>query len=242
MSAVIERVLARLAAPGAVLAPDPRGSGYGVYRNGDRRRRPVVRLDAAGVRALASDGAIEARGDAFVLNRAGAARVLRAAAPPEERFVAQHAPVVDRVVMDADGAARPARGLAQSSVLRRLAALRGADGAPWLTSAELEAAARVRADWEFGQIGLVRGSDWRAPPRGSAPRASGVDAAMAARCDARRRVEDALERLAPPLRRVIERICLQEEGVEALERAEGWPQRSGKLALKLALGQLALPR
>lgn len=62
---------------------------------------------------------------------------------------------------------------------------------------------------------------------------------MAAHCDARQRVSEALESLAPSLRRVVERVCLREEGLEALERAEAWPARSGKLALKLALAQLA---
>jgi hypothetical protein len=62
---------------------------------------------------------------------------------------------------------------------------------------------------------------------------------MAAQCDARQRVADALGRLAAPLRAVVERVCLREEGLEALERAEAWPARSGKLALKLALAQLA---
>jgi Domain of unknown function (DUF6456) len=32
---------------------------------------------------------------------------------------------------------------------------------------------------------------------------------------------------------------LHEEGLEALERSEGWPARSGKIALKLGLAQLA---
>ncbi len=62
---------------------------------------------------------------------------------------------------------------------------------------------------------------------------------MSAGCDARRRVAVALDGLAPPLRRVVERVCLREEGLEALERSEGWPARSGKIALKLGLAQLA---
>ena len=49
-----------------------------------------------------------------------------------------------------------------------------------------------------------------------------------------------MEALAAPLRRVVERVCLHEEGLEALERAQGWPARSGKLALKLGLAQLAI--
>ena len=62
---------------------------------------------------------------------------------------------------------------------------------------------------------------------------------MAARCDARRRTAEALDALAPPLRRVVERVCLNEDGLETLERAHGWPARSGKVALKLGLAQLA---
>jgi len=93
----------------------------------------------------------------------------------------------------------------------------------------------------MGERGLVRGSDWAAPPNSSSGRSvsNAVELAAGAFCDARRRVAGALERLAPPLRRVVERVCLHEEGLEALERGESWPARSGKLALKLALAQLA---
>jgi hypothetical protein len=52
-------------------------------------------------------------------------------------------------------------------------------------------------------------------------------------------LDQALSRLAPGLRRVVEHVCLREHGLEALERAESWPARSGKIALKLALAQLA---
>jgi hypothetical protein len=62
---------------------------------------------------------------------------------------------------------------------------------------------------------------------------------MAVRCDARRNVADALAKLAPMLRRVVERVCLHEQGLEAMERGESWPARSGKVALKMALSQLA---
>jgi hypothetical protein len=73
----IARALSRLASPGAVLAPD-RASGFGVYVKGDRRRRPIVRLSSAEVRAVEADGAIVADGEgAFVLSAAGASRVLR---------------------------------------------------------------------------------------------------------------------------------------------------------------------
>jgi hypothetical protein len=88
---------------------------------------------------------------------------------------------------------------------------------------------------------LIGGSDWSAPPRGASARGPGHarEAMLAAHCDARQRASDALNALAAPLRRVVERVCLQEEGLERLERQEGWPARSGKIALKLGLAQLA---
>lgn len=237
---LVTRALERLAAPGAVLAPERSGKGFGVFPNGDRRRRPVVRLSSMDVRELASSGAIRGGEDgAYVLSDAGAARAARETSAPGEAYVAQHSAIVDRAVVDADGDVRTARGLDVDRTLRRLSALRDGAGRAWLDGAELAAAARLKADWERGELGLVRGSDWAAPPKGSTARGAGMDGALAAHCDARRRVADALDALAAPLRAVVERVCLREEGLEALERVEAWPARSGKLALKLALAQLA---
>ena len=139
------------------------------------------------------------------------------------------------------GHARMVRGFAANAVIKRLAALRDGADRSWFSDAEIEAAARLRSDWEIGQIGLVRGSDWSAAPQSGVARGSGnaVESAMIRQSDARRRVAEALDALAPQLRRAVERVCLHEDGLEAMERAEGWPQRSGKLALKLGLAQLA---
>jgi len=237
----ISRVLARMASASAVLRLDRAGPDYGVFAQGDRRRRAMVRLPAADVRLLEADGVIAARVDgAFGLSAAGLARVAREAAEDGEAFIAQHQNLVERAVVDADGALRKVRGFDPEGPMRRLGALRGAKGEPWLNQAELSAAGKLRADFAVGEIGIVRGSDWLAAPMASTRGASNAqEASMARRCDARRRVADALARLATPLRRVVERVCLYEDGLEALERAEGWPARSGKLALKLGLAQLA---
>lgn len=240
---VIDRALRGLTAPGAVLARVPSGATFGVFSGGDRRRRPIAKLHDEAVRALASSGAIEwaPNRDGFILTPAGRSRIGRQEAAPSERFLAQHGPIVARETLDELGQTRLVRGVAQSNALQRLAALQDGKGAPWLSSEELAAAARLRAYWETGQAGLVRGSDLTAPPNASGARgaSSAQEAALAARCDARRAMARALDALAPPLRRAVERLCLQEEGLEAAERAEGWPARSGKLALKLGLAQLA---
>jgi hypothetical protein len=236
------RALIRLADPRALLAPLPGGRGFGVFLGADRRRRPIARLSLAQVEALAVEGAVAAAGPGYRLTKAGAARAAReAAANREEAFLAQHGPVVDRTVMDRDGEARLVRGFSPLEPIQRLARLRDADGAPWLAPHEVAAAKRLRADWEAGQAGIAPGSDWTAPPRSGGARGpgSGREAALAIGLDARARVEASLAALAAPLRRVVEALCLHEAGLEEVEKAERWPPRSAKIALKLALAQLA---
>lgn len=236
---LVTRALARMAASACVLAPY--GDGYGVYANNDRRRRPVVRLTRDEVVSLVSTGAVEAKDDTFVLSVAGHSRARREEALPEEAFLAQHRPILARSVIGADGGLLNARGHDADAAMRRLAALKDANGAPWLSAAEIGVASSLRATWLASERGMVGGSDWAAPPMSGQARGAGNgrEAALAAHCDARRRLAKALDALALPLRRVVERVCLHEVGLEAFERAECWPARSGKLALKLALAQLA---
>ena len=243
MSGRLERALERLAGPRAVLACERTGgASHGVYPGGDRRRRPVVKLSQSEVQSLLTSGAIVPTGEgAFVLSDAGRARGRRERAAHGEAFLAQHRPVVDRDVVDDHGRIRRVRGFDPAAALRRLATLRDGRGAAWLSELEMNAAVRLRADWDAAQAGLVRGSDWASPPRGSTARGPGnaQEAALAARCDAGRRMNEALDALAPQLRRVVERVVLHEEGLEVIERTELWPARSGKIALKLGLAQLA---
>lgn len=236
----IARALAVLARPGAILAPLK--DGYGLYREGDRRRRACLHLNAAQTRALEAEGAIaQTEAGVFTLAAAGAKRVAREAARPDEAFLAQHAPVALRSLVTPEGGMLETRGVQGGEGVRRLEKLKDAAGGPWLAARELDAARKLRRDWEAGQAGLVRGSDWSAPPRGAGARGPGnpAEAATIAGMEARRRVEIALGLLAPPLRRVVERVCFHEDGLDAIESAEGWPARSAKLALKLALAQLA---
>jgi hypothetical protein len=235
--------LERMARTGAALLTGAAGKGFALYPRGDRRRRPLARMSAAQVRAYETEGVLRRDGERAILTEAGRALVRRRAARDDEAFVAQHRAVVERAVMGASGRMDTARGFENDSVLKRLSRLEGGErGEGWLSAAELNAAARLRADWELGQIGLVRGSDWSAPPLSGAPRAtvSGVEVRSGALVDARRRLSLALDALAPIMRRVVERVCLFEEGLESVERGENWPARSAKLALKLGLAQVAL--
>ncbi|MEQ1493485.1 MAG: hypothetical protein ABL932_23360, partial [Terricaulis sp.] len=140
----IGRALARLAVGDAVLRIDGAGPDYGVFTKRDRRRRALLRLRAGEVRGLEADGALDPFEDgAFVLSKAGLARVAREGAAPGEAFVAQHNAVVARDVIDEDGAFRKARGFDAEATMRKLAALKGPKGEPWLNQTELSAAGKL---------------------------------------------------------------------------------------------------
>lgn len=55
---------------------------------------------------------------------------------------------------------------------------------------------------------------------------------------ARDRVAKALRELGPDLGDIVLRCCCRLEGVEATEKALGWPARSGKVVLRIALERL----
>ncbi|HWA22489.1 MAG TPA: DUF6456 domain-containing protein [Caulobacterales bacterium] len=236
------RLLARLARPGAILKPDRDGGGYGLYASADRRRRPIARVPRARVEALAADGALSALdGGAFALSAAGRARAERAAAAPDEAWRAQHDELVDRPAVDRDGDLYAVRGVRAGGAMARLARLQTPAGAAFFSADEIAAGARLAQDWAAGQEGLLRGADWSAPPRGNTPRGAGggVELARASAIDARARVDAALAALTPGAAALVRAACLDQTGLEIIERRAHWPARSAKVALKFALAHLA---
>lgn len=236
------RALQRLGEEGAVLAPHRDGRGHGVYRRGDRRRRPTARLNAEDVRALLVDGAIVASGIAqcFLLSGAGRARVTRAKAE-ETPWRAQHGPLVERPMMTPDGVLRFVLGADPSGPVARLARVSDSAGVGFFAGREIAAARQLWEDFAQGQQGLTSRSDWAAPPRGSAPRGPGgaQECAAIGAIDARKRVHDALAALPHRLAEALRAFLLEEKALDTLERQCRWPARSGKLALKLGLELLA---
>jgi hypothetical protein len=61
------------------------------------------------------------------------------------------------------------------------------------------------------------------------------DAAVAAR----ERIKRAVAAVGSELAGILIDVCCHETGLEAAERAEGWPQRAAKVVLQLALTSLA---
>ena len=106
-----------------------------------------------------------------------------------------------------------------------------------ISPAQLLASERLRADFHHAQLGPRVTMRWdpmpaRAGGQGGPPDLSGGQIA------AKRRFEAGVAACGPGLSDIAWRVICQGEGLEAAERALGWPVRAGKLVLQLALDRL----
>ncbi len=100
-----------------------------------------------------------------------------------------------------------------------------------------EAGERLRADYETASLGPRVTMNWNATPIG----AGGTEALdpTLAQIAAKRRFDTALAALGNGLQDVAWRVICAGEGLPVAEKGLGWPARSGKLVLGLALDRLA---
>ncbi|GAB4151559.1 MAG: hypothetical protein Tsb0016_23760 [Sphingomonadales bacterium] len=235
LSAHARRVMARLA-KGARAHPLADGG----YRLGalkapaslieNLRRQDLLRADRAMGLALTLPG--EA-----ALRRAAAPR---AAANDADAFTRQQQALAQRRIKTNGGRSQSVTVNMAESPLYWLMARKDRNGQPLLTPAQFEAGERLRDQYETAHRGPAVTMRWAAPPtdrnrRGAANAADPTTAQLAAR----RRVEAALEAVGPGLADLLIRVCCAHQGLEAAERAFGWPQRSAKVVLQIALDRLA---
>ncbi|MDP2801364.1 MAG: DUF6456 domain-containing protein [Phreatobacter sp.] len=124
------------------------------------------------------------------------------------------------------------------SPLRWLASRRDASGRPFLSPTEIEAGERFRLDFTIAGLSPKLGATWAAPVSGGRPPAASRDYADIV-IAAKQRLDRARSAVGPDFASLLMDVCGFLKGVEAAERDRGWPQRTGKVVLKLALGALA---
>jgi hypothetical protein len=115
-------------------------------------------------------------------------------------------------------------------------------GEPMISEAQFNAGERLRADFHFAMMTPRVTMNWSAAEPASRSRRSGaklrtdiLDGPSAAA----ERVRSALAVVGPELSGVLIDVCCHLKGLEVAERAAGWPQRSAKIVLQLALTRLA---
>lgn len=136
---------------------------------------------------------------------------------------------------------RPAIVDETESPLAWLAKRKDKNGAPMLAPHQFEAGERLRADYHFAGLTARVTASWN--PAASLKRSGGGGNDQAALTEnvlaARQRVVRALAAVGPELSGVLVDVCCHLKGLEEAERAEKWPQRSGKVVLQIALTRLA---
>ena len=237
-------ILRRLAKPGSHLTPIDQEadkaseSGYAVL---SASKLPVGKLTASAseLRDWLSRDLIEKAGEGYRLSPAGISWLRRRLSAGED-FQAQHQVRTTRII-NFEGTKRPAVVNEAESPLAWLASRKDKSGAPLLASFQVEAGERLRADYQFAGLTARVTASWR--PAASSKTGCGTENQAAALQDnvmaARQRVVRALASVGPELSGILVDVCCHLKGLEEAEKTEGWPQRSGKVILQIALTRLA---
>ena len=164
---------------------------------------------------------------------------LRRALSGEEGFLDQHRiKKQDLLSPQEDDPARICVNLAESP-LSWLANRKDRQGRAWLGMPQVKAGERLRADFTFARLMPSFSGGWRVERHSPGARQAGpqdmADDVMAAR----QRVDRILCGLEPTLAALLVDVCCHLKGLETVEAERGWPARSGKVVLQIALTALA---
>jgi len=136
-------------------------------------------------------------------------------------------------------------GKAGPQVMRHVTVNLGESPIAWLaarghlTAAQRDAGERLRGDYERAGLSARVTMRWDAAAPAKTRGGARVADASLARIDAHRRFHAALDAVGPGLADICWRVICAGEGIGCAEKGLGWPARSGKLVLGLALDRLA---
>ena len=136
-----------------------------------------------------------------------------------------------------DGAARPRAGCRSVSVNLAESPTSWLHARGHLDNRLFDAAEALRADYERAQLSAGVTMRWD-PVRIASTAPSGLLPGEK-QIAARRRFDGAIKQAGRGLEDVLWRVVCAGEGLPEAEKALGWPARSGKLVLKLALDRVA---
>ncbi len=109
-----------------------------------------------------------------------------------------------------------------------------------ITERQLAAGEMLRRDYERAALPQRTTMQWDAPPNGKVARGSQSHGATTlAQIDAKARFDGAISSAGSGLADILWRVVCAGEAVPTAEKALGWPSRSGRLVLLLALDRVA---
>ena len=205
------------------------------------RAGKVRKAEAGTIQALVSRGALRRDGDRIARTPSGTA-LLRRLLAGGDAYAEQHRERESVQIELAEGSPEVASRNIAADTVERLARQRDGDAA-FLHPELVEAARRLRSDFERGMLRQRMTVDWDAiggGGRGGSGGWSGRAELSDASTSARGRYEAARSALGANLRAAVEDACCLDLGLEEIERRNNWPKRSGKMMLRAGLEQLAL--
>ncbi|MBE0705330.1 MAG: DNA replication protein [Afipia sp.] len=151
---------------------------------------------------------------------------------------AEHLTLASREVMTESGVARVMVNDSESP-LAWLARRKGRDGHAMIGHNQFIAGEKLRADFTRGHLAPRVTSSWSGIARGKNCGGGDVGTMTDVVIAARQRVRLALEACGPEFSGILLDVCCFLRGLEDVERERGWPARSAKVVLQLALDRLA---
>jgi hypothetical protein len=155
-----------------------------------------------------------------------------------DSFRAQHLDLAARELMTGTGAIGVLVNDSESP-LAWLARRKGRDGRAMISPNQFIAGEKLRADFTRGHLSPRVTSDWSAPAGRSRSFAAGASEMTDLVIASRQRVRLAMEACGPEFSGLLMDVCCFLRGLEEVERERGWPLRSAKIVLQLALDRLA---
>ncbi len=235
----IRSLLTKLAS-GATLTPD---GEHGFRLTAPAANSSAVPEDIVAaklVEACLAQDWLERHGERLRLSHVGRAWLRRSAAEGDA-FRAQHQ-VRASGEREIDGTRRPVLLNEAESPLGWLKSRKDRNGSPLLTGQQYEAGERLRADYWFAQMSPRVTANWSALAPSERSRRGAPSSAADLRDEviaAKERVMRALDEVGPEIGGILVDICCELKGLEEAEKANGWPQRAGKVVLQIALTRLA---
>ena len=155
-----------------------------------------------------------------------------------DAFRTQHLDLATREIMTETGAISVLVNDSESP-LAWLARRKGRDGRAMISPNQFIAGEKLRADFTRGHLSPRVTSDWSAPTGRSRTFAGGAGEMTDLVVASRQRVRLAMEACGPEFSGLLMDVCCFLRGLEDAERERGWPPRSAKIVLQLALDRLA---
>lgn len=208
------------------------------------KRAGQILLGAKSIQALVSQGLLTPSGrDGYVLSAAGYAAVRRLK-NSNDKFRRQHQVRKFAPVKIDSGITLELECNLSESPLAWLRAHKDADANPHISDEQYRAGEQLRS--EFSKAGYSPSVTASWSPTASLPgrKKFGAHGNRTAEVSdraliARQRVQCALERTGPELSGILLEVCCYLNRIEDAEKKLGFPKRSGKLVLKLALTALS---